>query len=59
MVRDDARITCFFDEEKVFDVTIDDEDILRNLNDNPRFKFYGWQGGKYEISNAVLTDGKE
>ncbi len=59
MVRDDARITCFFDGEKVFDVTIDDEEMLRNLNDNPRFKLYGWQGGKYEISHAVLTDGKE
>ena len=58
-VRDGANIKCSVDGNQVIDLTIDDEEILNNLDNQPRLKFYGWRGGTYEISNAVLTDGKE
>lgn len=59
LVRNGARFAFFVDGEEALDVTIDDEEILRNANDEPRFRLYGWQGGRYEIANAVLVDGKE
>ena len=58
-VRDGANIKCSVDGKQGIDLTIEDEEILNNLNQQPRLKFYGWRGGTYEISNAVLTDGKE
>ena len=59
VVRDGAHIEAYVDGKKAVETTVEDEEILRNLNDNPRFKFYGWRAGRYEISNAVLTDGAE
>ena len=58
-MRDGAHIEAYVDGKKAVETTVEDEEILRNLNDNPRFKFYGWRAGRYEISNAVLTDGAE
>lgn len=57
LVRDDAKLVGYIDGEKVLEYTIDDPEILKGLNDSPRFRLYGWQGGTYEVSNAVLTDG--
>ena len=57
MERDGAQIKVSVDGGEVFSVTIDDPEILANLDDDPRFELYGWQGGYYEVSNAVLTDG--
>ncbi|MBQ2683598.1 MAG: hypothetical protein IJG02_06975 [Thermoguttaceae bacterium] len=57
MERDGDRITVSVDGGEVFSVTIDDPEILANLDDDPRFELYGWEGGYYEISNAVLSDG--
>ncbi|MBQ6618773.1 MAG: hypothetical protein IJH68_01340 [Thermoguttaceae bacterium] len=57
MERDGARIRVSVDGKEIFSVTIDDAEMLANLDDDPRFELYGWQGGYYEISNAVLTDG--
>ncbi len=57
LVRDDARLVGYVDGAKVLEITIDDPEILAALDASPRFRLYGWQGGNYEISNAVLTDG--
>ncbi|MBQ9875038.1 MAG: hypothetical protein IJM30_11310 [Thermoguttaceae bacterium] len=58
LVRDGAKLTGFVDGKEVVSATIDDPELLGYLNDEPRFRLYGWQGGSYEISNAVLVDGK-
>lgn len=58
LVRDGNRLAGFVDGKEILSAEIDDAEILANLNDSPRFKLYGWQGGTYEISNAVLVDGK-
>ena len=58
LVRDDNRLTGFVDGKETLSVEIDDPEFIEALNDSPRFKLYGWQGGVYEITNAVLVDGK-
>ena len=59
LVRDGARLTGYVDGVEAISTTIEDSELLEYLNDEPRFKLYGWQGGSYEISNAILVDGKE
>lgn len=59
LVRDGNELTGFINGKEVLWTKIEDEEILKNLNDSPRFNLYGWKGGDYEISDAVLTDGPE
>ena len=59
LVRDDAKLVGYVDGVKVVEATVDDPELLGWLNKETRFKLYGWKGGTYEISNAVLVDGKE
>ena len=57
LVRNGARLTGWVDGVEAVSAVIDDPDLLEYLNDEPRFKLYGWQGGSYEISNLRLVDG--
>ena len=59
LTREGNWFVAYLDGKKVLETTVDDPEILANLNDNPRFRLYGWQGGDYEISNAFIVDGKE
>ena len=59
LTREGNWLVAYLDGKKVLETTVDDPEILANLNDNPRFRLYGWQGGDYEISNAFIVDGKE
>lgn len=59
VVRDGAKFTGYIDGVEVISATAQDDQIIENMNDEPRFRLYGWRGGSYEISNAVLIDGKE
>ena len=59
LTREGNWLVAYLDGKKVLETTVDDPEILTNLNDNPRFRLYGWQGGDYEISNAFIVDGKE
>ena len=52
-------MTGYVDGVEAVSTTVTNDQILASLNDEPRFRLYGWEGGSYEISNAVLTDGKE
>ncbi|MDO4586109.1 MAG: hypothetical protein Q4C95_02310 [Planctomycetia bacterium] len=56
--RSGRTITAFVDQEQIGPITLE-ESILSELEKSPRFKLYGWKGGLYKISNAILTDGKE
>ncbi|MBR5626540.1 MAG: hypothetical protein IKW74_02835 [Thermoguttaceae bacterium] len=58
LTRNGNRLTAFVDGQEIQSVEITDPELIENLNNNPRFRLYGWQGGSYEISNAVLTDGE-
>lgn len=57
LTRRENRLTAEIDGKQVGDVILDDTETLAALDENPRFKLYGWQGGTYEIRDAVLTDG--
>ena len=59
LVREGAKLTGYVDGVEAVSTTVTNDQILASLNDEPRFRLYGWEGGSYEISNAVLTDGKE
>lgn len=52
--RNGARFVGSVDGREVLSVEIADAEILANLADEPRFRLYGWQGGAYEVSNAVV-----
>ena len=56
--RGDVYTGCV-DGKEILSVTIDDPELKKALDDDPRFRLYGWRGGRYTISNAVLTDGEE
>ncbi len=58
LVRDGAKLTGYVDEKEVISATISDREILDNLDDEPRFRLYGWQGGRYEVSDLILIDGE-
>lgn len=57
LTRVGSRFTAAVDEKEIISAVVSDPAIFELIDDNPRFKLYGWQGGLYEISNAVLTDG--
>ncbi|MBQ9875039.1 MAG: hypothetical protein IJM30_11315 [Thermoguttaceae bacterium] len=59
LVRDGATLTGYVDGKEALSTTIDNPELLKYLDDEPRFKLYGWQRGSYEISDAILVDGKE
>ena len=59
LTRRGNRLTAEIDGKQVGDVVLEDAEMLAALGEDPRFKLYGWQGGTYEIRDAVLTDGIE
>ncbi|MDO5552633.1 MAG: hypothetical protein Q4G68_02615 [Planctomycetia bacterium] len=58
LTRYENEFIAFVDGKEVLRTTISDAKVLEQINKNPRFKFYGWQGSLYEISSAILTDGQ-
>ena len=57
--RDGDKITGWVDGVKLGPVTIFDAAQKSMLAEPQRFKFYGWQGCRYELSGVVLNDGPE
>ncbi len=58
LVRRGKRLIGCVDGVEAVSATINDQELLGFLDDEPRFRLYGWQGGSYEISNAILVDGE-
>lgn len=59
LTRRGDEFIAYYEDREVLALTIDDSELLRNLDDNPRFRLYGWRGGRYEVFDAILRDGPE
>lgn len=55
--RDGYSITGWVNNQQIGPVAITDPAQKAFLDEPQRFKFYGWQGCSYSISDAVLVDG--
>lgn len=57
LARHGNRLSGWVDGVPVGQVEVASPTILAALQDPQRFKLYGWQGGSYTVSGAVLVDG--
>ena len=57
LVRRGEELTGYINGIAIGPFTVSDPEMVTWLQEPLRFKLYGWQGGSYTISEAVLSDG--